>query len=431
MGVFLSGMLALKNPTVWTAAATAARTVGLGLVVGLLVACSPSQPPAPVVKIAFVDPLSGPFGEVGRNQLRSWQWVAERHNAQAKPGAVRFEVVGFDNRGSPQESVNAIKVVIDQGFRYVVQGNSSGVAHLIVETLNRHNSRSPGREVLYFNYAAMDPALTNEQCSPWHFRVDADTSMKVEALALFMREQPQIKKVFLLNQNYAHGQQVASFFKAALARHRPDVIIVGDELHPLGTVNSFDAHVGRIRSSGAHAVVTGNWGPDLTGLVQSMQRVGVSVPMFTYYAAVSGTPQALAQGANAEVYLIAANHSQHDGELGALMKAFQAQHGEDFYSLATHTGLNLLSQAMEQAQSTEPAKVLPVLRGLQWRGFDGPLQMRADDHQLQTGLWLSRWQSISGVGDPGLANTGHTFAPVAYVPAQRVSRPTTCVMQRH
>jgi branched-chain amino acid transport system substrate-binding protein len=197
----------------------------------------------------------------------------------------------------------------------------------------------------------------------------------------------------------------------------------------LGTVKSFDAHVGRIRSSGAHAVVTGNWGPDLTGLVQSMQKGGVNVPLFTYYAAVSGTPQALAQGDNAEVYLIAANHSQHGGELGELMKAFQAQHGEDFYSLATHTGLNLLSQAMTRAQSTEPAKVLPVLRGLQWQGFDGPLQMRPDDHQLQIGLWLSRWQKSAQPNDLGLANTGHAFVPVAYLPASRVSRPTTCVMQ--
>jgi branched-chain amino acid transport system substrate-binding protein len=430
MAFFLSGMRALKTSNVWMAAAQAARTLGLGLLVGSLLACAPSDVPAPVVKIAFVDPLSGPFGEVGRNQLRSWQWVAERHNAQAPQGAPRFEVVGFDNRGSPQESVNAIKVVIDQGFRYVVQGNSSGVAHLIVETLNRYNARAPGREVLYLNYAAMDPALTNEQCSPWHFRVDADTSMKVEALALFLRERPEIKKIFLINQNYAHGQQVASFFKAALARHRPDVRIVGDELHPLGTVKSFDAHVGRIRASGAQAVVSGNWGPDLTGLVQSMQRVGLNVPLFTYYAAVSDTPSALAQGNNAEVYLIAANHSEHSGELGALMKAFQTDQGEDFYSLATHTGLRLLSHAMAQAQSTDPAKVWPVLKGLSWDGFDGPMHMRSDDHQLQTGLWLSRWQASPRAGDPGLSNTGHTFAPVAYLPGPLVSRPTTCVMQR-
>jgi branched-chain amino acid transport system substrate-binding protein len=430
MQVFWFGKCALKNPTVWTAAAKAVRTAGLGLVVALMVACSPSPTPAPVVKIAFVDPLSGPFGEVGRNQLRSWQWVAAQHNAQAGPGQVRFEVVGFDNRGSPQESVNAIKVIIDQGFRYVAQGNSSGVAHLIVETLNRHNNRSPGREVLYLNYAAMDPALTNEQCSPWHFRFDADTSMKVEALALFMRDQPQIKKVFLLNQNYAHGQQVAQFFKAALARHRPDIRVVGDELHPLGALKSFDAHVGRIRSSGAHAVVTGNWGPDLTGLVQSMRQTDVRVPLFTYYAAVSGTPKALADMPEAEVYLIAANHSEHEGPLGDLMRRFRAEYSDDFYSLATHTGLNLLATAMQRVGSTEPVSVASLLPGLRVDGFDGPLAMRADDHQLQTGLWLSRWQAVGPRGSNGLAQTGYGFAPVAFLPAEQVSRPTTCRMLR-
>lgn len=381
-----------------------------------------------MVKIAFVDPLSGPFGEVGRNQLRSWQWVADRHNAQAAPGVPRFKVVGFDNRGSPQESVNAIKVIIDQGFRYVVQGSSSGVAHLIVQTLNRHNNRSSGREVLYINYAAMDPALTNEQCSPWHFRVDADTSMKVEAVALYLRDQPQIKKVFLLNQNYAHGQQVSTFFKAAMARHRPDVSIVGDELHPMGAVKDFQTHVGRISSSGAQAVVTGNWGPDLTGLVQAMRTNAMSIPLFTYYAALSGTPQALAQYPLAQVYLVGASHSRHGGDYGQLMREFQAQHGDDFVSLSTDTGLKLLASAMAVANSTDPAKVRMVMAGLNVESLLGPIHMRRDDNQLQTGLWLSRWQSVEQASDTGLARSGFNFAPVTFVPAQRVSRPSSCQM---
>ena len=404
--------------------------MGLACAAVLLAACAPSEPAAPVVKIAFVDPLSGPFGEVGRNQLRSWQWVAERHNAQAAPGAVRFQVVGFDNRGSPQESVNAIKVIIDQGFRYVVQGSSSGVAHLIVETLKRHNMRSLGREVLYINYAAMDPALTNEQCSPWHFRVDADTGMKVEALALYLRDQPQIKKIFLLNQNYAHGQQVSLVFKEAMARHRPDVSIVGDELHPMGAVKAFNAHVGRIRSSGAQAVVTGNWGPDLTGLVQAMGAADLNVPLFTYYAALNDTPQALAQLPQAEVYVVAVNHSQHGGDLGQLMREFKKQHGEDFVSVAPHTGLRLLAAAMANTGTTAPDRVRAAMAGLALEGLHGPVEMRRDDHQLQTGLWLSRWQTVSDTHDLGLAKTGHVFAPVAFLPAQRVSRPSSCQMQR-
>ena len=179
------------------------------------------------VKIAFIDPLSGPFANVGQNQLKSWQFVAEAKSGAKNPAGVKFEVVGFDNKGSPQESLNALKAAIDQGFRYVTQGNGSGAAAAISDAVTKHNARNPGKEVIFLNYAAVDPALTNERCSFWHFRLDADTSMKMEALTSFIKDQPKVTSVYLLNQNYAHGQQVANYFKEGLARKRPDVKIAG------------------------------------------------------------------------------------------------------------------------------------------------------------------------------------------------------------
>jgi branched-chain amino acid transport system substrate-binding protein len=68
------------------------------------------------VRIAFMDPLSGPFANVGQNQLKSWQFAAEKLSGK-NPAGVKFEVVGFDNKGSPQESLNTLKAAIDQGFR--------------------------------------------------------------------------------------------------------------------------------------------------------------------------------------------------------------------------------------------------------------------------------------------------------------------------
>ena len=158
------------------------------------------------VKIAHIDPFSGPFANVGQNQLKSWQFVAERLSGAKNPAGVKFEVVGFDNKGSPQESLNALKAAIDQGFRYVTQGNGSGAALAISDAVTKHNERNPGKEVVFLNYAAVDPALTNEKCSYWHFRLDADTSMKMEALTTYMKDIPAVKSVYLLNQNYSHGQ---------------------------------------------------------------------------------------------------------------------------------------------------------------------------------------------------------------------------------
>src|SRR4051794_5595846 len=242
------------------------------------------------VRIAFMDPLSGPFANVGQNQLKSWQFVADRYSGKNAAG-VKFEVVGFDNKGTPEGSLNTLKAAIDQGFRYVVQGNGSGAAWAILDAINKYNDRNPGKELVYINYAAVDPALTNAPekegapgCSFWHFRLDADTSMKMEALTSFMKDQPKIKKVFLINQNYAHGQQVAKYFKEAIKRKRPDVEIVGDELHPLGQVKDFAPYVAKIKQSGADTIVTGNWGQDMTLLVKAMIDAGMKTPLYAYYA---------------------------------------------------------------------------------------------------------------------------------------------------
>lgn len=261
------------------------------------------------VKIAFIDPLSGPFANVGQNQLKSWQFAAEAKSGAKNPAGVKFEVMGFDNKGSPQESLNALKAAIDQGFRYVTQGNGSGAAAAISDAVTKHNARNPGKEVIFLNYAAVDPALTNERCSFWHFRLDADTSMKMEALTSFMKDQPKVTSVYLLNQNYAHGQQVAKYFKEGLARKRPDVKIAGEDLHPLGQVKDFSPYVAKIKQSGANAIVTGNWGADLTLFVKALNDAGMKVPMYAYYPGVTGTPTALAQGGDGEVYQIAYNHS--------------------------------------------------------------------------------------------------------------------------
>ncbi|HMA07451.1 MAG TPA: ABC transporter substrate-binding protein, partial [Ramlibacter sp.] len=185
------------------------------------------------VRIAFMDPLSGPFANVGQNQLKSWQFAAEHFSGAKNPAGVKFEVVGFDNKGSPQESLNTLKAAADQGFRYITQGNGSGAGLAIEDAVQKYNERNPGKELIYFNYAAVDPALTNAKCSFWHFRWDANSDIKMEALTNYMKTTPAIKNVYLINQDYSFGESVRSTAKAMLAAKRPDIKIVGDELHPL------------------------------------------------------------------------------------------------------------------------------------------------------------------------------------------------------
>ncbi len=381
------------------------------------------------VKIAWIDPLSGLMGPVGNNQVKTYQFFAEKYNA-INPAGVKFEIVPFDNKLSPTESLNALKSAIDQGVRYVAQGNGSSVAGALIDAIQKHNDRNPGKEIIYLNYAAVDPDFTNSKCNYWHFRFDADTSMKMEAMTTFIKDQPDVKKVYLLNQNYSHGVQVATYAKDTLKRKRPDVQIVGEDLHPLAQVRDFAPYIAKIKASGADTVITGNWGSDLALLVKAANEGGYTGKFYTYYTGVTGTPTALGSSAAGRVYQVSYFDYHTPGEQAKDQAAFKAKFNDDYYVGSVVHIYEALGAAMVKANSTEPAKVAPALEGLKFKSFNGEVEMRKGDHQLQQPLNISVWQKADAKYKYSPENTGMTLVPVKEYPSYISSTPSSCQMKR-
>jgi branched-chain amino acid transport system substrate-binding protein len=381
------------------------------------------------VKIAWIDPLSGLMAPVGSNQLKSFQFFAEKFS-KTNPAGVKFEVIGIDNKLSPAESLNALKAAMDQGVRYITQGNGSSVAGALIEAVNKHNERNPGKEIIFLNHSAVDPDFTNSKCSYWHFRFDADTSMKIEAMTTFMKDDKDIKKVYLLNQNYSHGQQVAKFAKENLARKRADVQIVGEDLHPLAQVRDFSPYIAKIKASGADTVITGNWGSDLALLIKAANEGGFTGKFYTYYTGVTGTPTALGQTGAGRVYQIAYNHYNMGGDMGKWMAEFKAKFNDDFYTGSVISIYSALGQAMAKAKSTDPVKVAAALEGLKFNSYHGEVEIRKADHQLQQPLYMTVWQKADKKFPYSPENTGMTLAPVKEFPSYVSSTPTSCQMKR-
>jgi branched-chain amino acid transport system substrate-binding protein len=254
--------------------------------------------------------------------------------------------------------------------------------------------------------------------------------MKMEALTAFMKDQPKVKKVYLLNQNYSHGQQVSRYFKDGIKLKRPDVAIVGDDLHPLGQVKDFSPYVAKIKASGADSIVTGNWGADLALFVKALNDAGLKLPMYTYYAGVTGTPTALAAGGDSEVYVIAYGHSNHTGDLGKMTADFKKKFNDDYYTFATLNGATLLTHAMAKAKSTNPVKVAAAMEDLSVPSFAGEVKMRKSDHQLQQSMFITKWQKVDKKNTYSVENTGYTFVPIKQMDPFVSSTPTSCQMKR-
>ncbi|MDO8704399.1 MAG: branched-chain amino acid ABC transporter substrate-binding protein [Sulfuricaulis sp.] len=401
--------------------------------VAALAGAAVSASHAEVIKIAHIDPYSGPAAGNNQYNVNLLKYVVELANRNGWAGANNsFEVVGFDNKNSAQESVLQFKNATDQGIQYVVQGLSSAVGLALVDAANRHNERNPGKEVLILTPNDQATEMTNENCSFWFFRFDANVDMRSQALASYVAKNKSIKKTYLINQNYAMGQQVSGMMKTELKRKRPDVQIVGDDLHPMLQVKDFAPYVAKIKASGADSIITANWNTDLSLLVRALKDSNLKVPLYTYNASSPGMPTALAAAGAENVKLVTYWVTNDDLKDSAnVINAFKTQTGNDFTSLPWYNMMRMLSQAIKDGKSAKPLAVARALEDMRITSLNGELQMRKSDHQIQQPLVIAEWKKANGKDVKyDQEKTGWGFKTIEKIDAYVSSLPTTCQMKR-
>ncbi|EAQ03788.1 ABC transporter, periplasmic branched chain amino acid binding protein [Pseudooceanicola batsensis HTCC2597] len=384
------------------------------------------------IKMAFIDPLSGPFGPSGEAAYTSYLLEAERINEAGGVNGEMIELTGYDNKVNPKESLVQLQKAIDSGARYIFQGNGSSVAAAIIDAVNKHNKRNPGDEVLFFNYAAVTPAFTNESCSFWHFRFDAHADMKMAAITDYIRSQDDIKKVYLIGQDYIFGQAVAAAAESQLTEKRPDIEIVGNELHPLGKVKDFTPYIQKIISSGADAVITGNWGADMQLLMKAAAESGSDIPYMTFYGGSLGAVSALGEGAMDLLYQVSEGitNLEASDEQYELIETYKERFPEyDYYYHRAHVAMRMFKEAAEKAGSVDPIAVAYALEGMVHQDAYGPVTMRAEDHQAQQNLYIS---TVSDDVKYGVDNIelGWKVVEGGEIDASVAEQPTTCEMER-
>ena len=340
------------------------------------------------VRIAYIDPLSGPLAETGQLGEQHFRFAIDRVNAAHAAGPGRtFELVPMDNEVSPEKSLTLLRKAVDDGIHYVTQGNGSAVAFALTDAIQKTNRRDPAKAVMFLNYAAVDPALTNDKCSWWHFRFDADSDMKMKALSDYLVSQEDVHKVYVFNPDYSFGVSVQKAAEAMLKDRRPDLEIVGAERVGLGKVKDFTPYIAKFQSSGADAVVTGNWGADLQLLVKAAADSGYKGRFFTYYIGDQVLVAAAGPGAVGDAQISEwANNVPGVDDIAA---AFEARFKRGFYYWRVVNEIDMLAAAMKQANSADPAAVGRVLETMSRPTPIGPSIMRADNHQLLQPMFIS------------------------------------------
>ena len=412
-----------------------AAALGLGL--SLLAQAQPVSPPP--VRIALIESLSGAFANTGEAVFRNLVWATERVNARGgvklADGPHHLVIERYDNKGQNEEALAALRSAIDDGVTVIAQGNSSSVAAALIDAINKHNEREPGKRVLFLNYSAVDPILTNEKCSYWHFRFDAHADMRMAALMDVFKDDAAIKKIYLIGQDYSFGQAVLREGRKQITAQRPDVQIVGDELHPIGRVKDFIPYAVKIKSSGAQAVLTGNWGNDLTLLIKAAKEVGYEGKFYTFYGNALGVPAALGDAGVGKVIAVADWFPNTPGAASEnFYQSFRQRFPrpqDDYVHMRMQLMVETLAQSLEKAGSSDAAAVAAQMEkaAVDFSGFKG--SMRASDHQFQQPLAVAM---MDKQGAPGakfdVEGSGYGFRVIKTISAQRAEQPTSCKMVR-
>jgi len=389
---------------------------------------------AETIKIGCIDPMSGTMAALGLEAVDNFNLAAEKFNeAGGLLGGRMIEIVPLDNAMSAEKTTQQLKKAIDTGISFVTQGMGSNHALNIIKTLDKHNKRNPDKRVVYFNHSAVTPAFTNEMCSFWHFRFDANADQKIGGLVTQIGKNPAVTKLYLLNQNYAYGKAVQTAAHRFVKERAPHVKIVGDDLIlPFGKVQDFTPYVAKISASKAEAVLTGNWGTDFTRFIKAMADAGLPVTVYSNYGGIPSSVNGYGEEAGIKLKIKQISESHMNDEDRAEVLAIGAKNLERFkrswYADRYRLIIEFFAAAVEKAGSDDPVAVAYAMEGMQVKGPHGDtITMRAKDHQIIMPLVVS---SIDPDAKTKFVYHGKTFGigwkTDGWVSSKENDLPTVC-----
>jgi len=385
------------------------------------------------VKIAYVDPFSGAYATLGDLASKQFFFAADRINAAGGVlGGRNLKLTQFDNHGSAADTLVILQDLIDQGYQYVFQSTSSPIALALSEAVAKHNERNPDQAIVLMNYGSADRALTNDACNFWFFRFGPNSDQYMAAVAKDITANEDVKSIYLLNQDYSFGHAISGTAKELIGASRPDIQFVGDEFIPVSTTVDFSPYILKIRASGADTVLTSNWGTDLTYLVKAAADAGLDAKFYTLYAGSYGTPTAIGDAGDGKIYEASPYHPSlaveyGNADLESVYTEFKKQTGSDYYLVTAFYMFEMLAQAINDAGTTDPLQVANALEDMTYKSWLGDLHMRADDHQIELPMFVSKFTKgvkydVEGTGLGWVTST-------ALTPADTVM-PTSCEMKR-
>jgi ABC-type branched-subunit amino acid transport system substrate-binding protein len=319
-----------------------------------------------VVKIGHSGPLSGSQSFAGKDNENGVRLAIEELNAkQITVGGkkVRFELQSEDDQGDPKAGVNVAQKLVDAGVRFVVGPYNSGVAIPASRVYN-----SAGAIVAT---VGSNPKIT-EQGYKTLYRINASDTQLGSKMALYAAKELKLKTVGVIDDRTAFGQGVAEEFKK---QARASGMTVAGHEFTNDKASDFNTILTTLKAKKVEAVFLGGYAPQGGPMARQMKQLGMNARLLggdTICAAEMGKLGGDAVGENVLCAQGGAilDRAANGAEFKAKYKK-RFNQDPDVYAASFYDGMMMYAEAMQKANSVEPAKVNAEIAKGEFKGVAG------------------------------------------------------------
>ena len=241
------------------------------------------------VPIAYLDPLSGPYEDIGRNNREVFTFAVDHlvNRAGGVLGGRKLKVEAQDNELSPGRSRSILRKLIKQGnTRIIVSGLGASVTEALAEAVGAHNKTAkPDQRILYLSLFATASHLAGQSCHRWFFRFAPTARMRMEALlgAGFTRKKPQ--RWYFVGYDASYERAMVKAGEEYFQQHRPGkrgfteaFYLSRDYLAP-----ELSSIVARMKDRGETVIITSLLHKDLVQLASLARKRNRKTTLYALY----------------------------------------------------------------------------------------------------------------------------------------------------
>ena len=369
-----------------------------------VVVAAPPPPPSIEIKIGHVGPMTGGIAHLGKDNENGARMAVEEASAagiKIDGKDAKFVFVGEDDQADPKVGTTVAQKLVDAKVAGVVGHLNSGTS---IPASTIYN----GANVPVISGSATNPKLT-EQGFKNQFRVVGRDDQQGPAIASYLVGDAKPKTVAIIDDATAYGEGLANEVEKTLVGAKIKVLP-----REKGTDKTTDwkAILTKLKGKKPDAVFYG--GMDATGgpLVKQARELGIKV-VFAFGDGACTDEMAKLAGDAAEGLLC----SQAGIPVAAADQKFLANYKKKFnadpilYAPFTYDAANMIIEAIKKANSPDPAKYLPELAKLDYKGATGQISFdeKGDRRNAEMTIFTMKAGKITPVA---VIKTGKTI-PIA------------------